>query len=964
MSSFYGNIKFNNQTPLIFDKIYPSRKAMEAECKTDGIFNGRYVLVSYGEIQYVPYLKIDHISQDTFDNNVASGIHYYMIDSRQPDGFVEVTSYNSNIQLYIKTNYYSKDLDSTFAKNKSQDEEAYHHDYHNTVWQKIWTSTQSDKFIEEKYIMVSHLNAETPTVRMIVDAPNDMMEFDENNKGYFLVGTDQLGLNEAGKISYQDFNDFHNKLYIEDGVDEQNPNIKKYRLLKEDDKWNIDTIYYLRKSSSVYEKFPDGRPYKDGMVSFGLYDDLIHNRLKKLFVEIQEAIEDQTNLINHLHVEKEGLKELAKQPVYQLENELEIKQKRIQEIEELIASKIDQNEIAKLEEEKQKLQAEIVVLERDIEKKQQEIQGHLNGIENEYHASETGKISKVEIYLEWLKSRLDLFIETKFTSQYSETEINLMSEDQIESIKDTIKSTIKEFLPAPEDSWDRLSRYYLMQYKTADGRPHFDPIMSTDLEYRFHMPRNWKWDNDLDFEYNLEGFNPAKANFTNTQQNKINLTTKSSGDTYPVHRNDEPSAALYELKTIEQQEEDIRIAKAKYEEKLAEYLVKELEYKNETDQDNKINLKIELEYKEYEKNKAYGLWQSAIDSLNLCLKTRDKNFIIKTEQPDTKRFNFDFKMIGDAVSNMWDTVYPRIQKENPESIRDTYIGSDRLRYDHDEDPNTPDINPDKENYPETVAEAVRKLYYWLGLKSDNNFKYGPWVDPKTKEEIDTVFGVLNGASDVLGDLGDNFNPDLFIPVASPYYPDGYGKNIGDILNTTTGETYSGLTYEEFKKLNDGGAGPLYIKVGEKQYVQAKDYKSSEDDPDWEGYDYTLQYYRNMNSLLAMLRVWQNTVKENQADWIFEDGHREWNDDSPFSPRYIHNKPISLSIDSELYDPIDSITKEEFENRINNKEKIYYFNTELEIYLPAMDYDSSISQYYEDHKPAEATINWYWKNYAL
>ena len=80
--------------------------------------------------------------------------------------------------------------------------------------------------------MVSHLNAETPTVRMIVDAPNDMMEFDENNKGYFLVGTDQLGLNEAGKISYQDFNDFHNKLYIEDGVDEQNPNIKKYRLLK------------------------------------------------------------------------------------------------------------------------------------------------------------------------------------------------------------------------------------------------------------------------------------------------------------------------------------------------------------------------------------------------------------------------------------------------------------------------------------------------------------------------------------------------------------------------------------------------------------------------------------------------------------------------------------------------------------------------------------------------------------
>jgi hypothetical protein len=29
--------------------------------------------------------------------------------------------------------------------------------------------------------MVSHLNAETPRVSMIVDAPNDVMEFDKTN---------------------------------------------------------------------------------------------------------------------------------------------------------------------------------------------------------------------------------------------------------------------------------------------------------------------------------------------------------------------------------------------------------------------------------------------------------------------------------------------------------------------------------------------------------------------------------------------------------------------------------------------------------------------------------------------------------------------------------------------------------------------------------------------------------------
>jgi hypothetical protein len=79
-------------------------------------------------------------------------------------------------------------------------------------------------------------------------------------------------------------------------------------------------------------------------------------------------------------------------------------------------------------------------------------------------------------------------------------------------------------------SWDRLTKYYFMRYRETDGRPHFDPIMSTDLEYRFHMPRNWKWDNELDFEYNHAGFNPAQASDTNTQENEIYLTTFASGD--------------------------------------------------------------------------------------------------------------------------------------------------------------------------------------------------------------------------------------------------------------------------------------------------------------------------------------------------------------------------------------------------------------------------------------------------
>ena len=175
-------------------------------------------------------------------------------------------------------------------------------------------------------------------------------------------------------------------------------------------------------------------------------------------------------------------------------------------------------------------------------------------------------------------------------------------------------------------------------------------------------------------------------------------------------------------------------------------------------------------------------------------------------------------MLGDAVSNMWDKVYPKIDPSSHDSLRDVYIGNDRLRPDNDQ-----------ENYPETLAESVRKLYYYLGLKDkDNNFTRGPWVDPETGEKVDTIFGVLNGASDLLGSFGNIFSFDGFVPVASPYYPDGFGQ-------LKDNPDFTQLTQEEFNLLHNGGAGPLYIKVGEDQYDWATEY------------DYNQQYYRNIFS---------------------------------------------------------------------------------------------------------------------
>lgn len=656
MSSFYGNIKFNNQTPLIYDKIYTSRSQMEDECHSDGIFNGRYVLVSYGDIRYTPYHKIEPMNEVDFANAIKAGNIYYIVETTTIDNvttsrFIETTEYKAGQDYYIRT-VYSIDEASDFAKNKAIDEARYNHDYHSTVWQKIWTSTQDSDNIEEKYIMVSHLNAETPKVTMIVDAPNDRMEFDKTNQVYFLVPTNQHALNVPGAMSKADY----------DKMDKDNLFIRSDIMIDGEYKftpvssiqgatWDIDTVYYIYKNE-VYEKYPDSKPYVDGMISEELFINLTKDREIPLFVLSDEG------------------------------------------------------------------------------------------------------------------------------------EYNLAT------------------------SWDRLTKYYFMRYKETEGRPHFDPIMSTDLDYRFHMPRNWKWDKNLDFDYNKAGFNPAQANDTNTQNNEIYLTEKSSGDEYPEHRFDEPSSARYD---------------------------------------------------------------------------KDLN-IVKSVQPDTKHFNFNMRMLGDAVSKMWDKVYPRVQPDDPNSIRDVYIGNDRLRPENDQ-----------ENFPETLAEAVRKLYYWLGLETDNNFVQGPWVDPETGEQVDTIYGVLNGASDLLGSFGDTFSAELFIPIASPYYPEGFGHFKED-------ENFTQLTLEEFQLLHNGGAGPLYIKKEDGTYEQATEY------------DYNEQYYRNMNSLLALLRAWQDIVKDTQADWTYDKGHIDWDEYNPLHPRFIRNKPVVLTVDKTAQD--------------------------------------------------ESSINWYWKNYAL
>lgn len=109
MAGFYGNINNINKSTFQFDKIYPSREAMEEGCSTDGVFVGRYVLVKY----------------DT--SNLSDNL---------PDSV------------------------STHPNYREQG-------YDGTVWQKVYGNASDST----EYILIADLNSTPPTISVETVAP-------------------------------------------------------------------------------------------------------------------------------------------------------------------------------------------------------------------------------------------------------------------------------------------------------------------------------------------------------------------------------------------------------------------------------------------------------------------------------------------------------------------------------------------------------------------------------------------------------------------------------------------------------------------------------------------------------------------------------------------------------------------------------------------------------------------------
>ena len=198
---FYGNITNVNDVSFSFDKVYSSKKVMEDNVSTDGVYIGRYVLVEYDNDPLTFFARLyqsgnryffddEHeqpayyIRPDTTSSNEVishgfiMGNFAYFIDSDNVVQFIkcvgELESDDANEKPLAKFEViedFSGDYASgdNYMRNYFIDKQAYGTDigkgWDGVVFQKIYQTNG------EQYVAVAELNSVVPTLGITVDAP-------------------------------------------------------------------------------------------------------------------------------------------------------------------------------------------------------------------------------------------------------------------------------------------------------------------------------------------------------------------------------------------------------------------------------------------------------------------------------------------------------------------------------------------------------------------------------------------------------------------------------------------------------------------------------------------------------------------------------------------------------------------------------------------------------------------------
>ena len=139
--SLYGNVRRIGSQQFQFDRIYPSRYAMDEANreKSDGVHIGRYILIEYGQ------------RYDSERNEQGEVIYTYRNEFDAATNEMKQIPYPKQIER------------EEYTAAREVDTEKYGMNYDSTVWQKIFSNGV------EKYIMIAELNAILPKLNMSVE---------------------------------------------------------------------------------------------------------------------------------------------------------------------------------------------------------------------------------------------------------------------------------------------------------------------------------------------------------------------------------------------------------------------------------------------------------------------------------------------------------------------------------------------------------------------------------------------------------------------------------------------------------------------------------------------------------------------------------------------------------------------------------------------------------------------------
>lgn len=979
-------------------------KSNKADTLGDGVYNTRYVLINYGERRYSPYKSIDiqdawhqenvftnecptlytyKISQDIQKKNYSiynTNDDYIAALRTRPYGeYCEVKkseNYDDTIQYYIKKSDVLKDdnrltpdgIDENceYAINKEIDKKEYQDNYDHTVWQKIWCSVGSNSTITEKYIMVSSLDAKAPKFEAIVDAPSDNDEYQIVSIKY-----EDGNRNELSLLNTYYYKSGEKEIGFGDSV----TTINLYEELPIEfikNVWNTKSQIVLEAEAKIKTALQEVITFEN------------NNKNTTLFIENNLSFSEEHNgkingadaYLTQLENQKDVAEKLGQAENVELYNGLITRFNTIQNNynavyltwqnaidnaiivrkNEIPRYQKNQNEIIPIKDvyigpyfQYKEILSDLVIYDwlvdetgNELIKSQDTLDSYLNSIGNIFISNNySGAITTYDgIYPGWkyqttdgIGTRYRYYHKTFQQSGYISKELFdrlKVAPQQIYTFKNNKLIEITN-----DDEYDSTQKYFERIKVRVNGGPHIDTFRSTDLDYKLHIPRNWKFDTYTKFHYNKAGFNPERRNYIESAENQIYLTKTSSGELYPVHMD------MQGQKLLNQSEEgvysnathpfDFQLSEAGY------YVNGALKYAKQIDQrtfdinlpelGNVVSDLWDLVYPR-------GIWEEYSDIHN------------GADDPNAY-YNNKYYLNGDLYYKSGsyyiqvskndildpDITYYIFKEDNksPNAPRYLFVGNDRDKI-HSDD------------YPTTLVGLIRYIYKILGLKTDNDY-----YDIPSEESL---WGLYNGISELLGKYSDNYSIDKFLPLRTYYnryeYPSQetllQGDHAGDI---TFGYIQNSKTFD---KLHNDAFGPLYVLDDEspiwhqvlatekfnpslayfikatpndltdpkkKDYI-IKDATIFDDnnqiidtinlicDKDFNNdvyinefkdgviyykpdclykkasvYSPTIQYYRNLNSLWALLREFQKSRDNYQNDW---------EEDKPGIPGHIWNRP--------------------------------------------------------------------------